>query len=147
MDIILPPHRKTSQPVTEVSKALMDVINDMKFTLKQQKFVNGRKGYAIAHSQVSQEPYRVFVVSPGLMKHEIIINPKILEKDEKMTHLEGCLSFPFRPNKNVSRYRTLTVQYQDENMKVWHSALENIPAFIFQHEIDHMNGIDIYGKK
>lgn len=55
--------------------------------------------------------------------------------------LEGCLTWP---NKTIiaKRYYSITVQYYDLN-GVFHTIpLEGVTAQIFQHEYDHLMGIE-----
>lgn len=124
----------------------------------------GRTGFrkssiALHHSQVDPDPANFFVIRRdvvGAKDNEIcvVINPKIVELDKasKYTHLEGCLSFPFRHDKKVSRYGRVKVWYQtpDQNsetsfkdQEIW---VEGFMAAIFQHECEHAKGNNIYQK-
>ena len=87
----------------------------------------------------------VEVTGPGgVLPHDIVINPKILEKDERYTVKEGCLSFPFRGQKKTIRYNKIKVEYQDIKMKKHVKKFEGKEAQIFQHEIQHFNSDHIY---
>lgn len=100
------------------------------------------RAHAIAHCQVDHDnPKRFFVLSDGTP----IINPVILEASRPFTHKEGCYSYAFRPEKKVKRYFKIKVQYQNEKGKKIVEDLEGLIACIFQHEIDHLNGIAVYG--
>lgn len=100
--------------------------------------------YAISHCQIThEEPKRFFVTFNG----ERIINPEILERSGKCYSKEGCMTFPFRSIKKVRRWRKVKVKYQDMEGKETEKEVEDLEAFIFQHEIDHFNGICIYDKK
>lgn len=70
-------------------------------------------------------------------------NPRIVEVDEpeKLSCLsEGCLSMPgitvpvWRPNE-------VTVEYQDLTGQINRLAVEGFESRVWQHEIDHLNGI------
>lgn len=145
MRIILP-NKKQSKTVTEINEKLKEEIEGIEKMLEKNDFLNGRKGYAVAHCQVSTEPQRLFVCQPGLMPHTVVINPKIIEKTEPFTAKEGCLSFPFRPFTSVKRYRKIKVEYQDRFLNNHTKEFEGIPSQIFQHEIQHFNGQNIYLK-
>ena len=56
--------------------------------------------------------------------------------------LEGCMSFPFRKPKKVERYVRIKVSYNDTT-----TILEGQAAHIFQHEVDHGFGKNIYFKE
>lgn len=106
----------------------------------------GRKSYAmaLAHCQVDHDsPLRFFVMKDGTL----IMNPQILETKGGFWHTEGCMSFPFRNDRKVWRAQEVRVKYIDENAREQNRWVDGIEACIFQHEIDHMNGIDIYSKK
>jgi len=142
--MILPPNRKLSKQVDELTEELKKDIESMEEMMIVNKFLNGRSGFAVAHCQVSENPYRIFVAKEGFMPHTVIINPKIIEKSEPFTAQEGCLSFPFRPFVSVKRYFKITVEYQDRYLNKHTKEFEGINAQIFQHEIQHFNGQNIY---
>jgi peptide deformylase len=69
------------------------------------------------------------------------INPKIVdESDETQSIKEGCLSFPGM-FVTVKRSKWITVEWTDEEGNVYDGRMEGIPAVIFQHELDHLNGV------
>ena len=53
---------------------------------------------------------------------------------------EACLSVPEKSGY-VKRYQNITVEALDENGNNIKEKYEDLPAIIFQHEIDHTNGI------
>lgn len=73
---------------------------------------------------------------------EVYLNPKIINYSEKkQTVREGCLSIPDRSDTLNSRSFSITIEY--DTMQGEHKT-ENVESFtsvIFQHEIDHLNGI------
>ena len=54
---------------------------------------------------------------------------------------EGCLSFPDQ-FVNVSRPDKIDVIYEDEEGKEHKIKLQGFPSRVFQHELDHLNGIN-----
>ncbi len=71
----------------------------------------------------------------------VCINPEIIKisKDKKLMH-EGCLSV--RPlYGDIRRASRATIRAQDENGKHFELSGNGLLAEIFQHEIDHLNGI------
>src|SRR5690606_12845408 len=72
---------------------------------------------------------------------EVYINPKIVWKSELMRKGgEGCLSIP-NQRGDVFRHYTIEIEYQDKKGKKHSEIIEGFTAVIFQHEIDHLNGI------
>ena len=80
-----------------------------------------------------------------VMQHEgkvlTCINPKIIdESDEAQDIKEGCLSFPGM-FLNLKRSKWITAQWTDEEGNEYEGMMEGVPAVVFQHELDHLNGI------
>lgn len=72
---------------------------------------------------------------------EVYINPKIVWTSKLMRKgSEGCLSIP-NERGSVQRYYTIEIEYQDRKGKKHSEIIEGFTAVIFQHEIDHLNGI------
>ena len=69
----------------------------------------------------------------------VMINPKIVSKSGEYETEEGCLSL--EGSRKTRRYRTITVSWQDMEMKKRSGILEGFAAQIVQHQIDHLNGI------
>lgn len=72
---------------------------------------------------------------------EVYINPKIVWKSEELSKgAEGCLSIPVVRGE-VYRSNAVEIEYQDRKGKKHSEKVEGFTAVIFQHEIDHLNGI------
>ena len=68
--------------------------------------------------------------------------PKIVKKYSELVNCEeGCLSFPDE-FINVDRPDKIVVKYEDEDKKTHKMKLEGLASRVFQHEYDHMEGID-----
>lgn len=78
---------------------------------------------------------------------EVYANIKILEFcGEIKNGPEGCLSVPGKSG-NVPRYETVIISYfNDKTRKVEQDSVSGYTAVIFQHEVDHLEGI-IYTDK
>jgi peptide deformylase len=87
------------------------------------------------------ERKRVFVI--GTDQFQIVcINPKIVGSTSNIVkQKEGCLSYPGLFLK-IPRYDSVQVEFYDENGNKQTVYLDGITAQCFQHELDHMNGID-----
>ncbi len=73
---------------------------------------------------------------------EVYLNPIISEySEEKQTYKEGCLSIPKRSDIVNSRAFSITLTYDTMQGEHLSETVEGFTAVIFQHEIDHLNGI------
>ena len=87
---------------------------------------------------------RVFVMILNLETEETITcyNPRIIKKyNDSVWCEEGCLSFPDEII-NIQRPDRIVVKYEDEDKKEHKIKLEGLAARVFQHEFDHLEGID-----
>jgi peptide deformylase len=73
---------------------------------------------------------------------EVYVNPEIVERSEEVTlGPEGCLSVPDR-REEVLRASAITIRYRDAvTSEPREEHIEGFSAIIFQHEIDHLDGI------
>ncbi len=109
-------------------------------------------GLGLAANQLGL-PYRMFVmgghpeIEDGKVRY--IFNPIVNDFSEESVLLkEGCLSFPFL-FLPIKRPKWVSVKYTDENGEEVEETLHGMPARIFQHENEHMNGyvfIDLVSK-
>jgi peptide deformylase len=75
------------------------------------------------------------------MPFEVYINPKIIKYSEEVKETaEGCLSIPDRREK-VIRPDKITIEYQTLDGKKHQEIIDGFTSVIFQHEIDHLDGI------
>ena len=81
---------------------------------------------------------RMIIVSLGLMDL-VMLNPTITKKADPFETEEGCLSLS--GTRTTTRYRSVTVRYQDEQMKSHTQEFTGWTAQIIQHEADHLEGI------
>ena len=91
---------------------------------------------------------RVFVMYSDVMEGEIIacFNPVIVTKsDEEIMMDEGCLTYPGLWIK-VKRPDGIEVTYEDENGEKQEKAMFGLTCRVFQHEYDHMQGLDFTKK-
>ena len=74
----------------------------------------------------------------------VVINPKIVSNSEEMIYVEdgeGCLSVNREVEGIVPRFARCTVEgYDIDGNKIKIRAREEL-SIVFQHEIDHLNGI------
>ena len=87
---------------------------------------------------------RVFVMILHMETEEIItcFNPRIIKRYKDCGWFEeGCLSYPDEII-NVNRPNRIVVKYEDEDKKDHKIKLDGLAARVFQHEFDHLEGID-----
>ena len=104
-------------------------------------------GVGLAAPQVGKS-LRMFVVDAEPFDEEgckgfkkVFINPEILEEsEEEWAFEEGCLSIP-GVREEVFRPEWIKITYLDENWEQHTEELEGLPARVFQHEFDHIDGI------
>ena len=72
-------------------------------------------------------------------KYMVMFNPEIVKRTEPYEAEEGCLSLP--GTRKAKRYRSIKVQYQNEQFQTRFKTFTGWTAQIIQHEIDHCNGV------
>jgi len=126
--------RRKAEPVTQVTSELKRMIADMVDTMYEEV------GIGLAAPQVGIS-LRLMVVSDNEGRHAFpMINPVITERRGEVTAEEGCLSLPgiFAP---VTRSEWVRVEGQDLDGRPIVIEGRGLRARVFQHEIDHLDGI------
>jgi len=76
-----------------------------------------------------------------------LANPKIVSHSVEQAYIEngeGCLSVDREVSGIVPRHARVTVKATDMDGNPVKLRLRGFPAMVFQHEIDHLNGIMFY---
>ena len=87
---------------------------------------------------------RAFAMIRDLEHQEVMVcfNPRIIKSyTEEVEMEEGCLSYPELFLK-IKRPDKIVVKYEDEDKKTHKMKLQGLASRVFQHEYDHMEGID-----
>ncbi len=144
-------------PVSDItSPETKRIIQDMSTALATQRY-----GVAIAAPQID-ESVRIFVVAGSVFSKrkndgkdtgdepdQAFINPVILRTSKKLqkSH-ESCLSIQDRPAERgpdvagiVERPEKIRIEYYNEDGEKVERGASSFLATIFDHEIDHLNGI------
>jgi peptide deformylase len=146
--ITLPnPHlRERSRKVGIISPEIKQLINDMEAaTLDWEDSREHEVGVALAAVQIDKH-YRVVVIRNDFDNKKdrsftTFINPVITKYEGKIVEdYEGCLSIRDIYGK-VPRYDKVRVKALDIDGKEFRVTADGFLARIFQHEIDHTNGI------
>ena len=101
------------------------------------------EGCGLSANQIGMD-IRAFAMIRDLEYNDIIVcfNPRIVKRyDDEVWCEEGCLSFPDEII-NIQRPDRIVVKYEDEDKKDHKIKLDGFAARVFQHEFDHLNGID-----
>lgn len=104
------------------------------------KLLEENKGVGLAAPQIGIHE-RYFIISYN-GKKLVCIDPKIQKATGEQIFEEGCLSFPdfF---KEITRPSEIKVSFLNENGNKRVTRLKGFEATIFQHELDHLNGVTI----
>lgn len=142
--------RRKAKPVTKFDKELQTLIDDMIETMREAP------GVGLAAPQVNI-PLQLAVVEyaededdeeaedmdapPKPKKLYVLINPEIVKKsEEKVMGIEGCLSIPGLQGE-VERHEAIQVKALNRHGQPVKLKVDGWMARIFQHEIDHLNGV------
>ncbi|MGB9856961.1 MAG: peptide deformylase [Dictyoglomaceae bacterium] len=129
--------RKKAKRVEKINDEIKKLAEDMMETMKSAD------GVGLAAPQVGRS-IRMIVVSYE-EKDMVLINPEIIEKEGESIDIEGCLSVP-GVEVPVKRAEKITLKFQNLKGKTQIIKAEGMWARIFQHEIDHLDGILIVDK-
>lgn len=144
LDIITIPNpilRRKAQKVTDFGKDFRTLVDNMIETMRDAP------GVGLAAPQVA-ESIRLIVVEYGDDEDEeapkklyVVANPEYVEKSEEMVlGIEGCLSVPDLVGE-VARHERIVIKGQNKHGQSVKIKAEGWLARIFQHEIDHVDGI------
>jgi peptide deformylase len=149
--------RRKAKPVTKFDKDLQTLIDDMIETMREAPGVGlaapqvgVSERLAVIEYAEEDDDEEVETVSESAEKPPkppkpkqlfVIINPEIVKaSEEKVNGIEGCLSIPGMVGE-VERHQALQVKALNRYGKPVKLKVEGWLARIFQHEIDHLNGV------
>jgi len=130
--------RNPVKPVLKIDDRLQEIIECMAQTMYDAP------GVGLAAIQAGIDKQIVVFdpeADPVKKQYQVLINPRIIEYHGVTTsENEGCLSVPdFR--SDVRRAERIIVEGLDRDGHTLKMEVEEMPAVILQHEIDHLNGI------
>lgn len=118
-------------------------IDTAQLSMDLAKFMMDNNGIGLAANQVGL-PYRVFVMrgTPILA----CFNPRIVDYSQEEIYLEeGCLTYPGLYVK-IKRPKKIKCRYTMPNGETITQVFDGMTARVFQHELDHLNGIDFLSR-
>jgi len=121
-------------PIEDIKHPQMqEMIERLKLTMKVYR------GIGLSANQCGINA-RVFVMGSDVFQM-VCINPKIVKTFDEMERIkEGCLSFPGM-YLSIPRFKKIAVEFQNQEGETIITELEGISAQVYQHELDHMNGM------
>jgi len=130
--------KHTATPVAKINDDIQKLIDDMAETMFEEP------GMGLAATQVGRDE-RLFVYNTSKdekeREYEVVINPEIISSQgSQVIEKEGCLSVPDY-KANVKRYASVTVSGLNREGEPVDLEAQELLAAVFQHEIDHLNGI------
>jgi peptide deformylase len=142
MEVVKAPDPKLRIKTKPIKKVTPAVIETLKQMIKTTKTFKDPEGVGLAATQVGlTERFFVAKVDKKDGEFMMVINPKILSLGKKTKkYFEGCLSTPNIWGE-VNRSLTIKVEYLDEKGNLTKKSISGILAWIFQHEVDHLDGI------
>ena len=142
--------RRKGGPITKFDSSFQSLVDDMVETMRQAPGV----GLAAPQVGVSQRLIVVEYYEDEELAEQnedseaelpkrlyVVANPEITRKSsETETGIEGCLSIP-GINGEVERHTAITVKGLNRHGQPLTLKLKDWTARVFQHEIDHLNGV------
>ena len=159
-DIMVDPHPilrtvacEVTLPLTDENKNVMHKMAEFLKNSQNKKIAKQYKlseGVGIAAPQIGLNK-RIIAVraedEKGVMHEYVLANPKITSHSEERTYLpdgEGCLSVNKKIPGIVPRYKRVKICGYDINDHLVEIKAQGFIAIIFQHEMDHLNGVMFY---
>lgn len=127
-----------SAAITNIDGKLVRLVEGMFETLYQSD-----SGIGLAAPQVGVQR-QIFVWDMG-EKPLVILNPKIVESDGEWVYSEGCLSIPGL-YVELTRPKKVLMTGIDLNGSEISFEADELEARLFQHELDHLNGVLMFDR-
>jgi peptide deformylase len=130
-----------SREVDDVDGELKTLMEDMLETMYSAP------GVGLAAPQVGVDKRIIVIDAGGEDKREPILlaNPEIVAREGELVYEEGCLSLP-EFHEKIRRSQKVCVRGISERGKEAVYDAEGLLAVVFQHEIDHLDGILLINK-
>ena len=130
--------KSKASKVADVDGKVIRLVDDMFDTL-----VDSGNGLALAAPQIGVQ--KQVVVWDFGEDPLAIVNPEIVESDGEWVFDEGCLSIPGL-YVEMLRPKQVLVRGVDLNGEIIEIEADELEARMFQHEIDHLNGVLMFDR-
>ncbi len=129
--------KEVAAKITRIDDEIRQLAEDMLETMYQAP------GVGLAAPQIGRS-IALIVADPATGDEAppdpmILVNPEIISGSGQTAMVEGCLSVPDY-TAEVSRYQKIVVRALNLDEEEIEMTLEDFPATVVQHEIDHLNG-------
>lgn len=136
-DLVL---REKCAPITEITPEILTTLDEM------VQMMHDQNGVGLAAPQVGILQRFLVMIDPDTNAVFKMLNPKILSRSDDVCKMEeGCLSVLGPDNlpvySNVSRPKSVQVEWNNENGDLMRAEMSGLPARIVQHETDHLDGV------
>lgn len=141
LQIVHYPHpvlRQVAKTITKVTPEVQAVAR------KMLELMHDARGVGLAAPQVGV-PWRLFVANATLEPGDdlVFINPRLVDPGRQLVDAEeGCLSLP-EIRGEVRRPKLITIEALDIDGQPFSLTSDTLPARIWQHETDHLDGVMI----
>ena len=143
--------REKAKPIRQITPEIDTLIDDMIETMREAPGVGlaapqvgvGVQVIVVEYAEGSEDadPDTEAEAEPRPKKLYAVVNPEITRQSKGTEPgTEGCLSIPDYLGE-VERFNTVTVKGRDRHGKSFKLKTKGWMARIFQHEIDHINGV------
>ncbi len=127
--------RKKAAAVKRADRRLRQLLDDMVASMAQAP------GLGLAAPQVGESVRAIIVAAEeDELQPYRVLNPHIVSRRGAEIGVEGCLSLP-KLQGRVERAEAVTVKALDERRQPVTIEAEGLLARVFQHEIDHLDGV------
>ncbi|MCF7877647.1 MAG: peptide deformylase [Candidatus Omnitrophica bacterium] len=123
---------KKSAKIERPDQDTKDILDQMYVLMK------ATDGVGLAANQVGLAMQLIVIEAGGEIYK--LVNPKITKREGSIALQEGCLSFP-GIELEIKRSHKVFIEALDQKGKPVSLKPEGVLAVIFQHEIDHINGV------
>jgi len=137
---------KSDDIILKTTCKLFDFLNPpfdpIEFSQNLVKFMYEKNGLGLAANQVGVG-YRIFAMRAA-PENFVCFNPRIvMPGTDQIVLEEGCLTFPGLLVK-IKRSQHIKVRFQIPNGDTLTKQFTGLSARIFQHELDHLDGVVYY---
>lgn len=144
-EVTLPPSEEDKQILKSLEQFL---INSQDPDIAKKYGLRAGVGIAAPQINVSKRMFAIRLEDDkGQKYHYALFNPKIVSHSMEKTYLsggEGCLSVDRDVPGFVMRHARITLKGFDIEGNEVKLRLRGLPAIVFQHELDHLNGVMFY---